>query len=108
MEFEVPAKTARFAGTIGLRPGAYSDGGHTAGVEFAVDAVSSSGRTKRLWSRFLNPVANPDDRRAQHFEVVLPTDGVARLILSTDAGPTKDNRWDWSYVRDLRFEAAHE
>jgi hypothetical protein len=108
MEFVVPARTARFSGTFGLRPGAYSDGGHTAGVEFAVDAVWSSGKSERIWSRFLDPVGNPGDRGAQHFDVALPPDGAAKIILSTGPGPTGDNRWDWSYVRALCFETNHE
>jgi len=53
-------------------------------------------------------VGNPGDRGAQHFDVALPPDGAAKIILSTGPGPTGDNRWDWSYVRALCFETNHE
>ncbi|HZZ18406.1 MAG TPA: hypothetical protein VFE25_03505 [Opitutaceae bacterium] len=103
MILSIPKGSMQFSGTIGLLPGTYSDGGSTAGVEFSVDAVWSSGRSMRLWSRYLDPVAEQADRGSQRFQVNLPEDGPVRLVLRTGTGPRTDNRWDWSYVRDLRF-----
>jgi hypothetical protein len=41
-------------------------------------------------------------------EVALPPDSPARLVLHTGAGPEHDNRWDWSYVSGLGFDAPVE
>jgi hypothetical protein len=102
--FGVPADAMRFSCGFGIRMGAYSGDGHTAGVEFSVDAVWASGRRERLWSRYLDPVARSEDRGTQQLDLELPRDPPERLILRTGAGPNNDNRWDWSYVSRVRFD----
>jgi len=102
--FAVPGSARHFRGGFGLRRGAYSDGGNTVGVEFSVDAEWSSGRRERIWDRFLDPVSSPGDRGTQHFELELPSELPARLILRTSVAPNGDDRWDWSYVSGLSFD----
>ena len=102
--FAVPRGAARFSGSFGIREGAYSGGGQTRGVEFSVEAQWPSGRRERLWDRFLDPVARPSDRGSQSLDVRLPSETPSRLLLHTGAGPDHDNRWDWSYVSELRFD----
>jgi|CZKI01.1.fsa_nt_gi hypothetical protein len=101
----VPAGASRLAGDFGIREGAYTGGGHTAGVRFEVYAAWDSGRRERLWGRFLNPVGQLSDRGTQHFDLAIPGDAPDRLILRTGPGLADDNRWDWSYVASLRFDA---
>ena len=108
IEFHVPTGAARFAGSYGLRVGAYSGGGHTAGVEFGVDAIWPNGRVVTLWKRYLDPVERDMDQGLQHFDVAVPDGAPAMLVLRTGPGPTNDTRWAWSYVTGLRFTEAPE
>jgi hypothetical protein len=101
--FDVPKGAPGFSGSFGMRAGSYSDGGHTAGVEFGAYAVWPGGRVEKLWSRYLDPVAREADRGTQHFDVDLPVDTPATLVLRTGTGPDNDNRWGWSYVTGLQF-----
>ena len=99
----VPSGARQLSFGFGLRDGAYTGVGHTAGVDFTLDAVWASGRRERLWERFLDPVAQAGDRGTQAAVVRLPAEAPQRLILHTGAGPAKDYRWDWSYLSRVRF-----
>ncbi len=103
--FDAPRGSARLSLAFGIREGAYSGGGHTDGVAFSADAVWPSGRRTRLWARYLDPVAEPADRGTQVADIALPADGPYRVVLHTGAGPANDNRWDWSYLTRVRFDA---
>ena len=103
--FSVPAGAARLRGGFGIREGAYSGDGRTAGVKFDVEAAWPSGRRELLWSRYLEPVGRSGDRGTQRLDVAVPTDTPAELILRMVPGLAGDNRWDWSYVTSVRFEA---
>jgi hypothetical protein len=103
--FAIPAGATRFAGGFGIREGAYTGSGHTAGVQFDLCAAWASGRKERLWSRYLDPENRAGDRGTQHFDLAIPADTPARLILHMGPGLPDDNRWDWSYVAFLRFES---
>jgi hypothetical protein len=104
--FDAPRGATGFSGSFGMRAGAYSDAGHTAGVEFGVYAVWPHGRVQKLWSRYLDPVAVKRDRGTQHFDVGLPADTPDTVVLRTAPGPDNDNRWGWSYVTGLHFIPA--
>jgi hypothetical protein len=106
--FAVPPGATRFDASFGIRKGAYTGDGHTRGVDFSVEGVWASGRREPLWHRRLDPVAEPADRGTQSVALELPADPPARLVLHTGAGPDHDNRWDWSYVTALHFEAPVE
>jgi hypothetical protein len=103
MAFAFPPGATALSFGYGIRPGAYTGEGHTDGVEFDVDRVAPDGRRERLWSRYLDPVAEAGDRGTQHITVALPAGGGGRVILHTGPGPRQDNRWDWSYVAAVRF-----
>jgi hypothetical protein len=103
MAFAFPPGATELSFGYGIRPGAYTGEGHTDGVEFDVDRVAPDGRRERLWSRYLDPVAQPGDRGTQHATVALPAGGGGRVTLHTGPGPNQDNRWDWSYLSAVRF-----
>jgi hypothetical protein len=101
---DVPAGATRFAGSYGIREGAYSSGGHTAGVVFELEGIWPSGIRRQLWRRLLDPVAREEDRGTQHLDEEIPPDGPAAVVLHTRPAKKDDNRWDWSYVSALHFE----
>jgi hypothetical protein len=103
---EVPRGARQFSGTFGLRQGAYTGGGHTAGVGFDLDAVWANGRRERLWSRMLDPVHRDGDGGPQRFEVELPQNEPMRLELRMVPAEAGDNRWDWSYLGSVRFSGG--
>jgi hypothetical protein len=104
--FEVPKGATRFSGDFGLRPGAYTGDGHSAGVDFVVEREVGTGPTVRLWSRYLNPLVRAEDRGTQHFEITLDGAADSKVTLSTRTGPDNVNSWDWSYVAGLKFESG--
>ncbi len=104
--FEVPAGVPGITGFFGLRDGAYSGEGHTAGVVFFMEAVWPSGRRERLWSRSLDPLGRPEDRGALRFDVRIPADRPLRLVVHMAPAVPGDNRWDWSYLASVRFGSA--
>ena len=101
----IPPGAARVSFGYGIREGAYTGNGSTDGVDFEVDAVWASGRREHLWQRYLDPVARTGDRGTQHLHLALPGDSPLRLVVHTGPGPRNDNRWDWSYVCSVRYEA---
>jgi hypothetical protein len=108
MVFATPPGASRFSGSFGIRRGAYTGDGRTKGVEFSIEGLWASGRRELLWRRRLDPVAEEGDRGTQSVALDLPADRPAKLVLHTGAGPEHDNRWDWSYVTALRFDAPGE
>lgn len=106
VRFEVPSSVRRVVLSFGLRGGSFDAGGHTAGVDFSVSRLGAAGTSERLWHRFLDPVREAGDRGTQHIEVPIPPGGPATIAIHTAAGGGTDNRWDWSYVTGVRFDAA--
>lgn len=104
--FEVPAGATSFSAGFGLREGAYTNGGQTQGVDFEVDGVWASGRSEKLWSRYLDPVNVAFDRGTQHLEVPLGPGAPDRIELHTLPHRANDNSWDWSYIAGLKFNGA--
>ena len=101
----IPPGAASVSFGYGIREGAYTGDNSTDGVDFEVDAVWASGRRERLWQRYLDPLARTGDRGTQHLDLALPGDSPLRLVVHTGPGPRNDNRWDWSYVCSVRYEA---
>ena len=95
----------RLGFTGGLLPGAYTDGGESDGVSFAVDATPPGQATQRVFLRHLDPRANAGDRGSVNFEVKLPAfpPGM-RLRLATGPGPSGSEAWDWSYLERVHLE----
>jgi len=106
MVLAVPSGARAFAGSYGIRDGAFEGEARTDGVEFTIEGLWADGRRRTLWSHYLDPLNQASDRGSQQLELLLPSDLPARLALRTLPGPKNDNRWDWSYVSGLRFLPA--
>jgi hypothetical protein len=87
---------------VGLRPGAYTDGGRTTGVFFKIWLETVGGGRTLIWSRLLNPVEQPQDRGTQWVNLSLDPPKGSRLILET--APNGPPNWDWSYWADVRIK----
>lgn len=101
--FPVRPGVNRVSVGFGLLPGSYSGEARTDGVEFSLIATWPNGRTRVLWSRYLDPLRNTADRGTQFADVDLPADPVSHVTLRTAEGPAGDDRWDWSYWTRIRF-----
>lgn len=99
--FDPPAKLARLRAGFGLRPGAYTGGAHTDGVEFSVEARWPNGKTQVLWRQLLRPDSVPEDRGPHQLDVALPAG--ASIVLRTGPGPANNERWDWAYWTRIDF-----
>jgi hypothetical protein len=104
--FDIPKGTTRFSGYFGVRSGAYTGDGHTAGVEFEVERADGTRQPVKLWSRYLNPLGRAGDRGTQQFEIELDGATPSRVTLRTLTGPDNINSWDWSYVGGLKFDST--
>jgi len=103
--FNLRPEDRKITVTWGLLPGAYQNGGHSDGVEFALILRSADGSEQTLLSHYCNPVRNPEDSGDQTYSVSLPlfTTG-SQLILASLPGPKGDASWDWAYIQSLRIE----
>lgn len=68
------------------------------GVEFSVFVSRANDARTKIYSRYLDPKHNPDDRRWVEGRVSLRTfrDQDVRIILATDPGPANDVNFDWA------------
>jgi hypothetical protein len=87
---------------FGILPVAYTNGNKTDGVIFKLWLQSADGGKTLLWSRFLNPSEQAQDRDTQWTKITLDPPKGARLILETD--PNHNADWDWAYWEDVRIE----
>ena len=101
----IPAGARRLTGDFGIREGAYTGVGRTDGVAFTIDLVHSDGTVTALWERFLNPLGVAGDRGLQHVAVALPAGAAGSIRIRTGPGPANDNRWDWAYLSQVRFDS---
>jgi hypothetical protein len=92
----------RLVGHFGFRDGAYSNGGHTPGAIFVVEAQGRDGQVATLWRRVLLPTSREADRGDQQISLDLPRD-IQRLTLRTLPAVPGDARWAWTYWRHLDF-----
>ena len=100
-----PVGTKTFHAQIGLLPGAYTNGGNSDGVGFTVFVESPGSPREKIWSRYVDPVHQSQDRGALDISVPLPASPLgAQLIITTDIGPHGDRSWDQSYIAQVRFE----
>jgi len=96
-------KILRF--TAGLLPGAYSNGGHSDGVEIIISLKKNGGSPTVLFQRIINPASNPADRGDQSFQVPLPAfPPGTELTLVVSPGPDGNYDWDWSYLSGFRID----
>ena len=68
------------------------------GVEFSVFVSRANDARTKIFSRYLDPKHNPDDRRWVEARVSLRQfrDQEVRIILATEPGPANDVNFDWA------------
>ncbi len=103
MIFEVPPDATTVSGKFGMMPGTYLNGGNTDGARYKVYWSNGASRVD-LFQRFLDPVHKEQDRGLHDFSAKLEGLYGGRLYLEVDAGPFKDNGWDWTGWTDIRIE----
>jgi hypothetical protein len=102
--FALAGREHRLLFSVGLMPGSYTTG-ETDGVAFVVEIEVPGSSSQKLFARYLQPRARPEDRGTLTFDVSLPElPAGSRLTLRADPGPGGNGAWDWSYVTDVRFE----
>jgi hypothetical protein len=95
-----PAGAREIKWGFGIFPGAYArpEAG-TNGVEFLVHAESPDGRVRRIYSRLLDPLRNPQDRGDQR--AVIPYVPQPDEVLHFSTRPHENPAFDWAYWTDL-------
>jgi hypothetical protein len=99
---EIPEK-AKMKFGIALHPGVW-DPNKGDGVVFEI-YVKSNGAEECIFSKYVDPKNNPEERKWNDFEIDLSkySGKTVTIILSTLPGPKNDNRWDWAYWGDLKL-----
>lgn len=103
LELVARATDRTIEGSYGIAPGAYANSGPnvTDGVAFTIEFLAASGEKTLLLERYLDPVANTEDRGPQRFRVKIPSSTGGRLIFRTFNLPHKTSSFDWSYWREI-------
>ncbi|MCJ7446019.1 MAG: hypothetical protein MUO26_16115 [Methanotrichaceae archaeon] len=70
--------------------------------------ISKGGANNLIFSKYINPKQNPNERKWNEFMLNLSTYQTenATLIFSTLPGPVNDNAYDWAYWGDLELSTA--
>jgi len=81
---------------IGIDSGVWDKAGD--GVEFSVFVSRANDARTKIFSRYLDPKHNPDDRRWVEGRVSLRAfrDQDVRITLATEPGPANDVAFDWA------------
>lgn len=103
MDFNLTGSEQTVQGSFGILPGASQNGNDTDGVEFVIECISSTGESRELFRRFLDPLRQQDDRGTQHFTITVPSSPEGKLVFRTLPGPHHSQSFDWSYWTDLKF-----
>jgi hypothetical protein len=76
------------------------------GVEFILEVRDSRGKVSRLFSKYIDPKHNPDERRWNDGEVDLSAyrGQTVDLLLTTTPGPRGDTSYDWAAWSGFYFE----
>lgn len=89
----------------GLLRGAYTENGHSDGVEFIVTLLAPDGSSRIIFQQGLNPRDNAADRGDRPFVVPVPDSPPGtQLRLTVGPGPANNNAWDWAYFESLGFD----
>lgn len=102
---KVGDRQGRFHFSYALNPRVFSE---TAGdgVGFTLEVKTPSGQIEKLFSNYIDPKHNLEDRRWMDGEVDLSRFRNQEIVLlfSTDPGPRGNSSFDWAAWSDLRFE----
>lgn len=87
---------------LGIRQGAWTEGGATDGVSFRVSAEGGNGVRRPLFERCIDSVARAGDRGEQTavFAALLTAPGA--LVFGSDCRASCV--WDWPYWKDLDID----
>jgi hypothetical protein len=105
LAYAVPEGASRVVTTLGILPGAYTNGNHTDGVAFSFLVRYPDGTTKTLLQRVLDPLNVPADRGMLNIVVPLPILPAGSVLLfRTGPGANNDLSWDWAITQTLYVE----
>jgi len=100
LQLELPPGASGLSVRYGLARGSYAGNGRTDGATFSVSLLRPDGRRELLWTRRLDPRAEPGDRGMHLESLTFAPNAGTRLVLETDPG--SDGAWDWTLWSDLR------
>jgi hypothetical protein len=90
---------------FGFLPGAYTNGGQTAGGDFVVELARPGQPVREIFLRRLQPATTPADRGPQTASIDL-TGITAGDVLSVRTAPVPggNNSWGWTYLSRLAID----
>jgi hypothetical protein len=85
--------------SIAMDPAVWNEPGD--GVQFEI-AINNNGQSNQIFSKYINPKANVDDRKWFFFSIPLEEydNKVVSISFITNPGPANDTRYDWAYWGD--------
>lgn len=101
---DIPPKSARFSGVLGVPEEAFLSSGGTGGVTMAIDVCAATGRCQRRFERFLQPPAPPADRGPISFRVQIEKRSDRILVLSTSRSQRASHDAAVAVWSQCRFE----
>ncbi|PWB54421.1 MAG: hypothetical protein C3F13_06605 [Anaerolineales bacterium] len=92
----IPEDGARLSFDIALSPEVWTQPGD--GVTFGLFVEDSPDTSKEIWSAYIDPKENIEDRRWLPYTIDLSPYGgqIIKLIFTTSSSPSGDNRYDWA------------
>lgn len=97
---QVPGNASKIQVEFGIYPAAYKRPNKPDGAGFRICVRGRDGKLRKIWSRYLNPVAAGQDRGAQRATIPIPPLGAgAKLVLETLPGKSRFR--DWAYWSDF-------
>lgn len=104
----LPEGSQKLSIGYGILDGAWQEakekGGSADGVEFRVIAIYPDDKEEILFSKWLDPHANANDRGEKTAEIDLTRVSTQRIALDTLQGPKQDSSWDWSYWSEVKAQ----
>jgi hypothetical protein len=100
LKFAVPAGARNISGQYGFEEAAYIKG-TTDGAEFRIELLTDQGTNRLLHSELLQPKTNPNDQGLHSFNLELPPEPHANILLKVLPGPRNDSAWDlacWAQI----------
>ena len=107
LRFAVPPGTRHLRTAAGLNPAAYEnlpEDQSSDGIEIDVTLLQKGTPDRVIYSRYLNPRENPQDRGAVPIDIHFEMPVGAELEIAVTAGPNNIDRRDWAYLGALTIE----
>jgi Bacterial membrane protein YfhO len=99
---------SKFRFSYGLSPEVFDKPGD--GVGFTIELKKASGKIEELFSTYIDPKHNVNERRWMDGEMDLSQyrGQEITLLFSTDPGPRGNSAFDWAAWSDFRFEGEQQ